>query len=353
MRLFDNKKYISIDFGSKEIKVIEGKATKKNIIIQNAYSLKIPKDIYYNGMIMNVDQLSYYLKSSLKDNKISSNTAIVVVNSSNVITREIVLPKVSDKELESILNYQVADYIPIEPEDYKFQYLHLGSIFVDGVEKLNILLIAIPKAMVDSHLKLIENIGLKPFVMDFQGHAMNKLINYNDMFNDTYLIKGKTIVSVDMGYSSTKVNISLDGVLKVSRVINGSVSHIIDAIQDNIDIHEDDIIDKIKNFDLNDNEHTIETDDSKIMESLNNTISIILDGVDMVIKYYNTRDVGNTTDYILLQGGLSNIKGIEDKFSTFFNTNTVKLDSFDKIKSNEDISVYSNAIGGLIRLDEV
>ncbi|NLY47247.1 MAG: pilus assembly protein PilM, partial [Tissierella sp.] len=86
MRIFDNKKHISIDIGAREIKIVEGKATKKNIVIQNAYTLKNPKNIYSDGMILSTDQLSYLLKTSLKENKIMSNMATVVVNSSNIIT---------------------------------------------------------------------------------------------------------------------------------------------------------------------------------------------------------------------------------------------------------------------------
>lgn len=352
LRLFDNKKYISLDIGSRKVKVVEGKAYKKNIIIQNAYTIEIPRNVYSDGIILDMEQLSYLLKTSLKDKRIKSNSAIVVINSSKIITREMLLPNVSDEEIKSILNYQIEDFIPIEPEDYQFQFLRLGSVFEDGVEKLNILLIAIPKIMVETHLKLIDNVGLKPQVMDFQGNALSKLLNYNDVINELYPTKGKTIVTVDMGYLSTKINIVLDGVLKVSRVIEGSIYQIIERVQENIDISEGEIISQIKGIDLKD-ETNIGIESSNIIESLNNTINTILDGVDMVIKYYNSRDIGNKIDYILLHGGLSYLNGLEDRFSTLFNISTSRLNSLDKIKSNVDMGVYSNAVGGLIRLNEV
>ncbi|NLY47082.1 MAG: pilus assembly protein PilM [Tissierella sp.] len=353
MRIFDNKKHISIDIGASEIKIIEGKATKKNIVIQNAYTLKIPKNLYSDGMILSMDQLSYLLKTSLKDNKIMSNMATVVVNSSNIITREISLPKVSDGEIESILKYQAEDFIPIEPQDYIFQYIHLGRVFDDGVEKLNLLLLAIPKTIIESHLNLINNIGLKPKVMDFQGHAIGKLFNYNDMFNETNLIKGKAIASVDMGYDNTKVNIILNGVLKVSRVVNTGFSHLIKDIQKKVDRNEEEILDIIKDIDLLEEVNFLDSENTFVIDSINEVLSIVFDGIDMVIKYYNTRDRDNEIDYIILQGGLSNIHGLETRFKRFFNINAIKLHSFDRIKSDEDMGAYSNAVAGLIRLDEV
>lgn len=353
MRIFDSKKHISIDIGAREIKVVEGKVTKKSLVIQDAFTIKIPKDIYLDGVILSMDQLSYLLKTALKDRKIVSSMATIVVNSSNIITREISLPKVSDSEIESILKYQVEDYIPIEPKYYVFQYIHLGSIYVDGVELLDLLLIAIPKSMVESHLNLINNIGFKPKVMDFQGHAISKLFNYNDMFNEYNLSKDKAIASIDIGHDSTKVNIILNGVLKVSRVINTGFSYLINDIQMNLDISEEEVLDKIKEIDLSEEANLVDIDNNFLINSINNTLSIILDGVDLVIKYYNTRDRSNAIDYIVLQGGLSNINSLESRFNRFFNIDTIKLHSFDRIKRNEDIGVYSNAIGGLIRLDEV
>lgn len=349
MKLFDHKRHISMDLGAREIKIVEGKATKKNIFINNKINIELPKDIYFDGMILNIDQLSYYLRTALKENKITSNLVTLVINSSNIITREIVLPKVSDEEIESILKYQIEDYIPIEPEDYLFQHTHLGSVFEDGVEKLNLLLIAIPKTMVESHLNLIHNIGLKPYILDFQGNALNKLFYYNDALNGANSTKDHTIASIDMGYSNTKVNITLNGSLKVSRVINVGAAQWIKDIQMRMDMDEEEILNQIKDIEINEDD----TEHSAMIQSLSNILGQILEGIDMVFKYYNTRDMGNKIDFILLQGGFSKINGLEDRYKDFFNMNTIKLHSLDKIKGNEDMGVYSNAIGGLIRLDEV
>ena len=353
MGRFYNKKHISMDIGAREIKIVEGKATKKNLVIQDAFTIKIPKDIYFDGKILNIEELSYLLKTSFKDRKVMSSMVTIVVNSSNIITREISLPKVSDSEIESILKYQAEDYIPIEPEDYIFQHIHLGSIFDEGVERLSLLLIAIPKGLVKSHFNLINNIGFKPKVMDFQGHAIGKLFNYNDMFNESCLAKGKAIASIDMGYENTKVNIILHGTLRVSRVINTGLFHLIKDIQMNLDLAEEEILDRIKDIDLSEEAGLGDIENTFVVNSINNILSTLLEAIDIVIKYYNTRDRSNEIDYIVLQGGLSNINGLETRFSRYFNINAVKLYSFDRIKSNEDMGTYSNAIGGLIRLDEV
>ena len=63
--------------------------------------------------------------------------------------------------------------------------------------------------------------------------------------------------------------------------------------------------------------------------------------------------MGNEINLVLLHGGLSKINGIENFFSESFNLPCLKLDSISKVQFNGDFSKYANAIGGLIRLDEV
>jgi len=78
-----------------------------------------------------------------------------------------------------------------------------------------------------------------------------------------------------------------------------------------------------------------------------------MEKIEMIFRYYMTRDSGNIINYILLEGGLSNINGLDNLFSNYFNIPSIKLLSLDKIKWNEELSKFSNAIGGLIRFDRV
>jgi len=331
LNLFGNKKNVSIDIGSRDIKIVEGKANKKNIIINNTANVDMPKDIYFDGRILDMHQLSNYLKSALKDNSISSSNATVVINSSNIITREIVLPKVSDSEIDSILHYQIQDYIPIDPDDYLFQYLNLGIVYEDGIERLNLLLIAVPRIIVESHYKLLDNVGIKPEVMDFQGNAISKLLNHFDLLNESLPTKDKTVAAISLDYDNTKINIISNGGLKVSRVVSLGLSNLLDDLQEESGLDEGALLKEIGNIDL----------------------SPLFESIDMVLQYYNTREIGNSIDYILLHGVCSQVEGLETSFNNYFNLNAVKLSSLDRFRTDIDLGLYSNAIGGLIRMDEV
>ncbi|MFY9214682.1 MAG: pilus assembly protein PilM [Tissierellaceae bacterium] len=331
MKVFSGSKNISIDIGARDIWLAEGKATRKNITLTKTARVAIPKDVYFDGKILDIHLLGQAIRDTLKENKIRSSRARLVINSSMIITREIVLPKVSDEEIASILQYQIRDYIPIDPDDYLFQYLNLGIVYEDGIERLNLLLIAVPRIIVESHYKLLDNVGIKPEVMDFQGNAISKLLNHFDLLNESLPTKDKTVAAISLDYDNTKINIISNGGLKVSRVVSLGLSNLLDDLQEESGLDEGALLKEIGNIDL----------------------SPLFESIDMVLQYYNTREIGNSIDYILLHGVCSQVEGLETSFNNYFNLNAVKLSSLDRFRTDIDLGLYSNAIGGLIRMDEV
>ena len=135
LEFFRSRKALSIDFGAEEIKIVEGKATKKGLIINKSFSVKLPEGTYKDGEIIDMENLSYLLKTGLSGNSVGSMDVHGVINSSKVIMRDITMPMVSDDHITSILSYQLEDYIPINPEEYVVKFIKLGTIFEDEVEK--------------------------------------------------------------------------------------------------------------------------------------------------------------------------------------------------------------------------
>lgn len=350
---FINPKVLSIDFGSSEIKIVEGQATKKDIKISKSISIKLPKDSYFNGTILDEDSIVDLLREALRGNKISTEIAYGVINSSSIITREISIPKVDEKEVAAIIGFQIEDFFPVDPEEYVINHLILGSIIEDDIEKLNILIIGIPKVMVLDHLELMTEVGLKPKILDYQGNAIGKLLNYNEMINEGYSIRDNVFGSVDMGYDSTKLTIVKNGKIEVTRVLDIGASTLYENMSSFFEYSKDGIEEMIYGIeDINSGQEEF-TDYNRMINIVKSTIRSLLEEMEMIFRYYRTRGMDNNINLILLQGGISNIKGIDNLYSNYFNIPTAVLKSLDNINFDGELSKYSNAIGGLIRKSEV
>ncbi len=355
LKLFSKKtnKILSFDFGTSSIKVVEGKVANNKIVVTNAADIKLPMGLYSNGLINNTQELANVIKAGLSTNKMELGPAYGVINNSSIITREVLLPKVSDNEISAILEYQLNEYFPVDPENYVVQHINQGVVNTEDGEKLNVLLIGVPKVMVVKHFELMNEVGLTPKALDYQGNAILKLFKFNENVNHSIKIKDNTIAVVDIGMDSTKIIIIKDNVIKVNRIIEIGSNNLLDELtsafsysRDYLETYVHEINDINENIDM-------DTDYYRILMKTKSVFEEIMEACEMTFRYYRSRETGNVIDYILIHGGLQNVKGTEKMFSDFFNIPCDKIKDFDNIKNNFYYSMYANAIGGLIRAEEV
>ena len=331
--LFNKKMTISIEFRADEIRVVEGRYNKKNIIVNKCFTIPVPEGLYEDGVIKDMEKFSYVLQKGLSKNNVSRGEVYGVINSSNIIIREIRLPKVEEKQIASILNFQLDEYLPVDPEGYVVQHIPLDIVEEDGVEKQNVMLIGVPKYMVETHLNLLQNLGLKPLALDYAGNAISKLIKYSDSINGVY-DNDITIACVDLEQESTTLNITNKGIMSISRVIKEEISPTVDETP-------------FMTLDESDDQ------DVAIASGLRGKFAVILDKIDMVFRYYNSRETDKDIELVLIYGNHSHVDGIEDLMSSYFDMPCVKLNVLDKVKFYGDLAIYANAIGALIRVNGV
>lgn len=353
MGILKNGKTISLDFGSDSIKGVEGKYTKKGVTVDKCFTIELPKNLYSDGEIKDLDQMTYLLRSGMSEFGIGQSITHCVVNSTTVVMREVTLPKVTPEEIEAIINYQLEDYIPINAEDYIVKYISLGSRVEDGIEKLLLMLVGIPRTMIQSHLTLLKNVNLKPMVMDYHGNAIAKLIASGGQINESYS-NSNTVACLDIGARSASLAIVSDGVIRVAREIEIGADYLYDQIARKLPmLQEDDLIGLVDKIDDINKKTSGDDDLSVATETLRDGLYELYDKVEMIFRYYKTREVSNEINLILIYGGFSKIPGIDKMCRDFFDIETVRLKSLGNVKLNGELSTYANAIGGLIRYSEV
>jgi len=333
LSVFNTKKTISVEFCSDEVRVVEGKYNKKNIVVNKCFTIPVPEGVYGDGVIKDMDDFLHLLQNEFSLRNISHCDVYGVINSSNIIIREIRLPKVDVEQIVSILNYQLDEYFPVNSENYVVQFIPLDVVNEEGVEKLNVMLIGVPKYIIESHLNLLRNLGLKPVVLDYAGNAISKLIGFSDSINGIY-DNDITIACVDLEQESTALNITDKGMMSMSRVVNVEINPSVNEGYSESSDYSDD-------------------QDAAVAIALKSDLTAILNGIDMVFRYYSSRQAHKDIELVLIYGNYSNISGIEDLMSSYLDKPCVRLNVLDKVKFYGDIAKYANAIGALIRRNGV
>lgn len=344
---------ISIDFGSYETKVTDGKAVRGNISINKAFSFDTPISSYENGYIKNEISLLEIIRDKLKDNKIKFGDCSVNIKSTTIITREIIFPLLSDKDIEGLLQYQLPEYLPMDMSKYVIQHKPLEKIIVDGNEKLNTLVAAIPKDIVDNHFHFLKELGLRPVIMDFQCNSIWKLFKHSNIINNRFSTSDKTIAIVDLGYRSTSTTIIKNDIMQFCRVFDAGGVNISDSLKELLSMSFGEIssnLNSIEDISIIEEGYT---DYNRFVNIVRTGLDGIMERIDRIFRYFLAQEVGNEIQKIFLVGGLSNIKGIQNLFANYFNLPVFTIKNIDKVNMQEDLNKYFNCISALLRDDEV
>jgi type IV pilus assembly protein PilM len=137
---------------------------------------------------------------------------------SQIFTRVIDMPVLTDNELQSAIKYEAEQYIPIPLSEVKLDYQVLDRPHSQtGDKKMDVLLVAAPNVLIKRYLRIIEQAGFKPYALETEITANSRsLININKM--------SLTSMVVDIGASTTKLAIVADRKIAFTRslAIGGS-----------------------------------------------------------------------------------------------------------------------------------
>lgn len=375
-----SKKFLSLDIGSQNTKIVTGKYQKNKVHIDRALVVDTPLHSIEDGNIVDKLRLSQEIKNVIGINSIKARDAICTTNSTAIINREITIPKAEDSELETMVKFEIQQYLPIIMEDHLIQYKVLEATQDNNsenpIDKLKVLVVVYPKHMAEGYLETLKDADLRPNALDVNFNSINKLlINDIEINGEKYTAKksvaptddlgyqispinkdsiNETVAFIDMGAENLSVNIYSNGQMNFSRMTTSGGN----AIDKNIAREYDTTLEgaekmKKQYCDL------LEENNVEKMEQLNNIIkddvNSWMEEINRILQFYKNKKVGNKVDKIFIHGGSSRLKGIEGYMTRALNVPVIKVKSMSNIVLGKDVDkeqldLYLNAIGAIIRL---
>jgi type IV pilus assembly protein PilM len=133
------------------------------------------------------------------------------------VSRLIRLPaEIPDLELrEMVLNQEASLYLPFPREDADVDYQKLGTALDDdGIERIEILMVATPKEVTDSYMQALEIAQLQVDVVEVSSFALIRAMR-NELARFSTLAEAVAIVDIE--YEATEITVTVDGVPQFSR----------------------------------------------------------------------------------------------------------------------------------------
>ena len=181
-------------------------------------AVQIPEGIFEEGQIIDSPALAQLLRETLAKHRIRAKRVATAVPMREAIIRMIPIPAALDEQelQDMVLNHEAGLYLPYPREEVDLDYQKLG-FFVDddGIEKVQVLLVATRQEVTDLYLDTFREAGLQIDVLEINSFALIRTLKEQlRQFSST-----EAVILVDIEFDTTEIAIIVDGVPQFSRTV--------------------------------------------------------------------------------------------------------------------------------------
>ena len=219
---------VGIELTPERINVAQLKKKGQTLKLQTLATAEVPEGVFEEGQIIDSPTMAEIIQSTLAENKIKVSRATSAVPG-KAVTRVIPVPaELDDNELrEMVLNQEASLYLPFPRDEADVDYQKLG-FFVDddGIEKVQVLLVAVKKDITDSYTETFAQAGLKLNVLETSSFALIRTVREQLR----QFTSQEAAALVDIQFDSTEISIVVDGIPHFSRTVPLGTSQIQNAL---------------------------------------------------------------------------------------------------------------------------
>ncbi len=223
------KDALGVDLGSTSIKIIQLKGSPGKYSLARWAYLPLPNagpDV--PGPDRRTQAINLLKDYVAKQKKSASRHAVFSVSGNSVIVRYVKFNRMSRPDLAKMIFIEAEPYIPFAIPEVNLDFHILGDVVEEGQRKMETILVAAKKEIIQSRLEVIQQVGLSPIMIDVDAFALANAyeINRNPAVKETVLI-------VHIGASVTTMAILDQGVPKVVRDVFIAGNTLTKALQRN------------------------------------------------------------------------------------------------------------------------
>ena len=297
-------------------------------------SIKCVK-LKFNGSV--VELVGFDLQESQLDpgevlKKIKHAQGADLVNISfsgaSTVIRYVNFLRMNKLELKGALKFEAQKHIPFSVEEVNLD----AEILRDDLpeNKMLVLIAALKKEIIPPRIKLLENAGLRPNIIDIDSLALVNAFNFNYSKNE--IPEGKSVCLLNIGASITNVNILDNTLVRLSRDIHSGGANFTKKLMDVFEI------DFKAAEELKINPTQDKTD--KIKAAVESVLTNLASEVRTSFDYYESQNTANVVK-IFLSGGGSKITGLKEMLTTCLGLPVDSWDPFKQIKLVEHIDAQA------------
>lgn len=277
----------------------------------------------------------------LAKEKIATKNVISSVSGNQVIVRYIKLQKNTREVLNKTIQMEAEPYIPFDINEIDLSFHILGDVTEEGQKKMETILVAAKKEVIQNRLDILNDLGLRTIIIDLDTFALANAYEINTD-QDT----NETVLLVNIGSTVTNMAIIENRAPRVVRDVFISGTSFSKAIQRNMSCDAKTADDMKSRYGLL---VTVEEKEKTLAENQKEALQVstamtpvardLLTEIHRSIDFYVSQNPDKAINRVLLSGGTANLKNLDKYFSQELKLTVELFNPLAKIEGGDTVPV--------------
>ena len=295
---------VGLDIGTSHIKLVQVRGVRRGAVVTAFGSSTVPRMAVAEGAIVKPMEVAEAIRGLMRETGVRRRRVVTVVGGPGVILRQVQFPRMSERELRKVLRWEAERHIPIPPDEAIIDFSILDDMLPErsakGQPGMQVMLAGTHRKMVQGLLDAMRAASLYPMAID-----IDALASYRVLAANGYCLPhsgSRSVVMLDLGASSTKLSVFLNGIPQFNRTINVGGNDFTAAIAEGLG--QDMTVAEVTKWEFG------VLPDTAVSRFLQPSLDELLLEVRRSIEFYLARRYGEDTWQIYLTGGGAALKGL-------------------------------------------
>lgn len=279
-----------------------------------------PPESISSGVVVNYDALKKALYDLFNEHivgGISTKRVACTIPTARTFSRPMKVPPLSDKDLMEAVQLEAGQYIPVP----------LTNLYIDfdvtrrDEQSVELLMVATPKNIIDSHVKLLQQVGLEPIALEPTMNASARFFSLVDASHN------QPSILIDFGSVAIDVAV-FDKTMFVNSTVATGNDTLTSLIAKKLGISPQEAYDIKNNQGINPGQRQAE-----IREAIQPLLENLVREIRKIVRYYNER--GSQAQRRIVQiitiGGGSTMPGLNEYLTQELKLPTHVLDPWNQL----------------------
>lgn len=293
------KSLLGLDIGSHSIKLIEVAKSGSTNTLLAAGSIPTPPKALSSSLEGDKQAVAAAIRQLVHDTGAKSGSVAIALPESQVFTRVIQVPALSSRELTSAITWEAEQYIPLPLDQVNIDYSVLRDAKETGTDKMDVLLVACPKALLEKYLSIIEMAELVTVAAETEIIATSRAL-----VRSVSTVKNAVLL-VSLGAQTTDLAILRGGVLAFTRSIAAGGEALSRALVAGLDFNTSQAEEFKRTYGLEQDKLQ-----GKIVTAVKPIMDTIVGEMKRAIAFYTEKHKDERVEAVLLSGGTAKLPGM-------------------------------------------